>query len=150
MGGRVKLKKGEKRQRRLALADYIEGIEPKHFNMREWAKKFVDDSDLLTLNLVCPTDVNSCGTTCCVAGWHMIQKGFCLTFGGSVFTEPRGKYLGNAEELSAKDLGLTPKQRETLFHQPDWPTKFAEQIFGYTATPHQAAERIRYIANTGR
>ncbi len=145
----MRLKKGEKKQRLLALADFIEKQDPKHFNMGKWAaKRSYGWADFYSL--VCPADVNVCGTTCCIAGWHIINKGLCLNFGGAVYDGPGGTFVGEVDKITAEDLNLTPRQKENLFHLGSWPRIFSEMTDGSTGTPEVAAKRIRYMVNTGR
>ena len=82
----------------LELADFIENVDPKKFDM--CLSKFNED----------------CGTSCCIAGYAVLKEGLCLK-GWAVYDKD-GHYLDNAETKALEILGLEENNR--LFFVSDW------------------------------
>lgn len=120
----------------LELADKIEKVSPKNFDMAEWATGPINRVGLPNLN-------PGCETTCCIAGWQQVLQGRYL--GGSRvysgFTE-EAKFLGYAEDLAREDLGLNGEEVNRLFYTSGWPHDEAG-FRRYPNTPAGAAKRIR-------
>jgi hypothetical protein len=125
------------KEKMLKLASCIENVPEKGFNMGSWASKDLVSQDDLE---------NACGTTCCIAGWQQAFRGRTINIIGNVFE--RGKFVGEAPDLCGRDLELTRDERRVLFHREDWPTEAGGRDF--PNTPKDAADRIRYMVETGK
>ncbi len=144
-------------QKMLELADFMETVPEDKFDMNVFGKQILDPNRRTT----CLADLNVCGTTCCIAGYVVVNKGYCVTPGGFVYSEPVeyvasevSTCLGMAEHLAGRELGLTESQASALFFDDHWPRQFytwsavSIQPIRIT-TPKQAAARIRHMVETG-
>lgn len=140
--------KPETKQALLDLADKIEKVNPKNFDMQDWALSMhLDGPDRIGLPNLNP----SCGTSCCIAGWHHVFKGRFLE-GARVYDSfDAPDNIGYADSLATSDLGLDDYDAHKLFYPLDWPTE-DEDIQYYSKfenTPAGAAARIRHFVETG-
>ena len=133
-------------QKMLELADFMETVPEEHFNMDYFGDR--------NLDVTCQEDLNVCGTTCCIAGYVVVNKGLCVTPGGNVYKDKdRSEYVGKAEDVAGEELGLD--NPSTLFYAWNWPYEFVTKELDYndnwvySATPKQAAARIRHMVETG-
>jgi hypothetical protein len=122
------------KERMLKLADFIEALPPKQFNMQFWA---VNNNNVSGRRDVDPKTINphQCGTTACIAGWAVylfakrdpVDQNYWISFGEE------------AQDL----LGLTLDQRENLFLSDCW-GEAPEHI-----TREMAAAKIRKMVASG-
>lgn len=125
----------------LELADAMEKLNPTKFNMSYFGKfnmSYFGNKPSQDHTVVCKEDLNVCGTTCCIAGYLLIDQGFCVACGGSVYSDTtRANYLGDAAGMAQEELELSNDQRSKLFYPWNWP-------YGYnTQDPKDAARLIR-------
>lgn len=137
------------------LAKFIETLPETRFDMSEWAKTPYS-------SVVCPTNMNACGTACCIAGWVVVLNDLCLMANGRVLVpdpeapegiwSPKGFRPYDSPEISglgriqAADyarlyLDLSIREAETLFYPWNWPGAFGE----VRKTPQLAAGMIRWM-----
>lgn len=107
----------------LRLADEIEqrGLNNLGFNM----KHFYSAGD------------SECGTTACIAGWAVLLEGR---------THPMNLSTFGCINTAARWLGLDPELAKNLFC-PGYTRD--EDHCGWNATPKQAAQVLRHLAETG-
>lgn len=101
------------RQKMIELADFIENLDGKRFNIGYWASDFSNGYYTPTPSL----DVNICQTAGCIAGWAMaMENGGEITLPTVVSPE-----IANYNVFSgARILGLTFAQASRLFYvDPD-------------------------------
>lgn len=127
-----------------ATADFLDKLPEEKFNMGHWGAH--------GNGYACPINANECGTTCCIAGWVLVNNGLCVGKAGDVYDALDSKgfginYQGEASDLAADALWLDHDEAENLFYQRNWPTQF--QSGEETATPQMAAARIRHMIETG-
>jgi len=129
------------------LAQFVETIPRKQFNMGYWAAKkspLIGGDGLDKDTLICEIKPE-CGTVCCIAGWQVISKGMCI-FDQTVYKNPKqfaaGNSLGAPDAIAAKMLGLGEYEASKLYIPWKWPLRFRQ-------TPNGAAKRIRHFIKTG-
>ena len=119
------------------LAKYIETRPTENFDMNNWIGCWC----LGGKEAACEADIlNSCGTTCCIAGWAPVMEGFCLDSTGGVYDG--GAYIGHARSWTEEFLDLSPYQGSSLFYDQRWEDEFLP------ATPQTAAAKIRQMIQT--
>lgn len=117
-------------QKMLELADFMDTVEPEHFDMQYYGNKFADT------RFVCKEDMTICGSTCCIAGYVAVNKGYCVYPGGALRKQD-GEIVTSAFEVARKELGLTYVQASHLFYSMYWPEGFDKN------NPKEAARLIR-------
>ena len=132
------------------IAKKLDSLPDEKFNMGNWGRRIgsIDDPAV-----VCPETANECGTSCCIGGWALVDKGYCVSPGGNVYSsvDEQGwgiNYLGEAEEMAAKLLDLDHDEAQRLFFEGGWPVQFQGPL-AQTASPKQGAARIRHMIVTG-
>jgi hypothetical protein len=135
------------------LAAFIEKLPRKAFNINIWAKNnkrhFDSDGKIVPRNIVSKKDLNNleeCGTTCCIAGWQVVRKGFSVTNLGTV--SKGGKFINSAPILAAEQLGLNLDESSALFYPRESKLRVLTGKT-FTNTPKGAAKRIRYFIKNG-
>ncbi len=129
------------KRRMESLAKFIEKLPPEHFNMSEWIITGEEEAKL------CKKDIlDSCGTTCCIAGWQGIKAGYCLDFMGFL-TDKKGVPAepSHASSWTREYLQLNHGQAYTLFRKHTWPPELRDK----KDSPELAAKRIRLMIQTG-
>lgn len=121
------------------LAKFIASVPKKHFDMYVWAHS--KKMDKKGEDIVCEENANLCGTACCLAGWQVIRKGYCINEDAIVKTK-KGKEVGYTPDVARKQLGLSESEASKLFEPIQWPGDFPR-------TPKGAAKRIRHFVETG-
>jgi hypothetical protein len=130
------------KEKMLALADFIEKVPDDKFHMGFFGKP----ANYESRRVVCKEDLNVCGTACCIAGYVVVNKGYCVTPGGFVYDDiDESDYIGQAETLAARELRLDSDQATALFFDRNWPYQFKEDA----NNPKVAAQRIRHMVETG-
>lgn len=134
------------KERMLALADHLEGLPRKRFNMdRFYAAQGLEDSDFVdmspgAISKLLTDSENACKTSACVAGWAIALWPRAGSRGG------RGKwknglfgryYFYDESEHAASILGLTLWDANRLFFED------------LNQTPKQAARKIRKSVELG-
>lgn len=133
------------------IAKKLDSLPDEKFNMGNWAKRRGSKED--GPETVCPEIANECGTSCCIGGWALVDKGYCVSPGGHVYSsvDEQGwgiNYLGEAEEMAADLLDLDYNEAQSLFFEGNWPVQFRGPL-GQTASPKQGAARIRHMIEKG-
>jgi len=147
-----------------AFAKFIEKLPRKVINMESWANiKIKNRTDLDPV--VCKADVlepkgNACGTACCLAGWEVLRRGYCLDDSGNVYKKNRS-IRSSAANFARESLGLSSGEASKLFFRDRWPG-YSRGYYDFETgrwehsspskfkgTPKGAAARIRHLIKTG-
>lgn len=125
-------------ERMEALAKYLDKLPEEKFDMDFWVWSPLEDS-------MCEADaLNSCGTTCCIAGWAVLMSGECLDpFTRTVDRDGHKKAI---RDYAYDYLDLSSFQASLLFHKHMWPDEFRTQL----ESPKLAAKVIRRMIEEGR
>lgn len=98
------------KERMMELANFLERLPEKQFDMQVWVKDLRNDLDAFHKE---EYDYGSCNTVCCIAGWAV------GLFNGTGFVKPNNK-RDYAEETIVQEatrlLGLTRGQAVNLFY----------------------------------
>ena len=128
------------------LAKLLYNLPKDEFNMSIWANW---TTGYYFSRPVCSEDLHTCGTTCCIGGYQVLQTpGRCIT-DLRVYPIDSAVAMGRVQDVAAEELGLSHQQSEVLFFSPDWPfNPKTGKIF--PETPRGAAARLRYMIETGK
>ena len=128
------------------LAQFLETVPRKRFNMKFWAATFKRFAGYDENVKICLRDTEACGTACCVAGYQIVRKDNRCVKSGAAF-DKKGSKIGLVEDLAARELGLDYRQKRDLFFAENWPLNKNGKPFH--ETPKGAAKRIRHMIETG-
>lgn len=110
------------KQKILDLADFIENLPPKQFNMAVYGV------------------AHECGTIACIAGWAAVLEGATVDKHESFHI--LGEWIG-AHKFAAKALGINEKTSLDLFTPIDEHESLSD------ITKEQAVKTLRKLAETG-
>jgi hypothetical protein len=161
--------KAATKQKLEELAQFIETVDPKKFDMGDWLSvqddyKFYGTKEVTERDgFVGKNFIGKCGTACCLAGWEVARQGFLLNEDGTVATEVKVPGVKkpvviklkvdnanvDAPEFAKVSLGLTEQEEDLLFYPDRWPVNESGDR-EFDDTPKGAAARIRYLIKTGK
>ena len=136
----------------LALADYMEALDPKRYNQGNWlAFRKKSDRKRKHGDSVLMDTIDPCRTNCCIAGHCTLMDGYTLKAETSIFSEPKTwqPYFSDEdgatidpEEQATKTLDLDDNTARDLFSC----TAFR---FGWLPSLDVAVAVLRELAETG-
>jgi hypothetical protein len=140
------------KEKMLTLAKHLESLPKANFNMAKWA--ISED-----FSPICLTNLHTCGTTCCIAGYQvLLNPDHCILCERVVSNTDVSVGFGGVERVAADELGLSEEEKDKLFYMSHWPKKMGKSHFFenthylvpmFPETPKGAAKRIRYMVRTG-